>query len=767
MAGKSAVTLRLGVEGDEKIQAALRKIGQTGDAAFAGLSKEAKEAARSFDRLEKSVDAQARSAAQVARAYVSANQAIAAGVRTQADAQRVVDLAAEKHRRLTGAVNDNSDAIGLNRMQMMESVHVAKALVDQIIAGQSPAQAFAIEGGRIAQIFSSGTGGAGATMAAFGNIAIRALTSPVGIAATLAAGILGVKVAGDAAAASLAKLGEEAQQTGLTPNRVAGAKIVGARAGLDDKGTIGAFTNAQKEFEAFSRNSGAVKDSLDKIDKGFLNVADRARNAGEWIDRIVQKIRELPRAQGLNLAQSLFGQDEGRKLFDEIASGAVSMASLGREAEKAGANFDASAEHAAKMRKEIAEIDTITSTRLLATFGDLADPVLAMEKSWANMKLGILDVERSARQLRDTLRFKSGELLGEQGEAASTVFARMRQLRANGGRDPFAGKTMADVDPLVNLFTQSDPKSRPRAVGDTRKLFETTKKTGKSDAEKSAAKFTDIEASLKNQIALVASQGVEHDKIALKIKIENEQLKLGTAATQEQKDKVAGLVTQLNAATKEASLYKQIMDEANASVKDAAHTLVSGLQQGNSLGKSLKDTLASLATKGLNKGIDTGIDSIFAALKGGSGGSGNIISSLASLFGGSGGAAGAASSAGSIISTIATTAMSLFALEDGGVMTSRGPLPLRRYAGGGIADSPQLAMFGEGRMPEAYVPLPDGRSIPVAMSGGNAPKITINNNAPVDVTPRVMSDGEIILHVDRRIASFGKQLAEAPRRANR
>lgn len=66
MAAKASVTLRLGVEGDEKIQAALRKIGQTGDAAMQGLSKEAKEAARSFDRLEKSLDAQARSASQVA-----------------------------------------------------------------------------------------------------------------------------------------------------------------------------------------------------------------------------------------------------------------------------------------------------------------------------------------------------------------------------------------------------------------------------------------------------------------------------------------------------------------------------------------------------------------------------------------------------------------------------------------------------------------------------------------------------------------------------
>ncbi len=55
---------------------------------------------------------------------------------------------------------------------------------------------------------------------------------------------------------------------------------------------------------------------------------------------------------------------------------------------------------------------------------------------------------------------------------------------------------------------------------------------------------------------------------------------------------------------------------------------------------------------------------------------------------------------------------------NGGIMTSAGPLPLNTYAGGGVADRPQLAIFGDGRKPEAYVPLPDGRHIPVAMSGG-------------------------------------------------
>ena len=681
----------------------------------------------------------------MASTFVKANAAVAAGVRTQADAQRVLDLATERHRRLTGAVNDNAKAAGLARHEWINLSRQFQDIGVSLAGGQSPLTVLFQQGSQVADIFGSSQAGASGALRSFGATAARVLLGPVGAVAALTGGLVAMKIAGDAAGASLAKLGEEALQTGLSPNRVAGAKIVGARSGLDDKGTIGAFTNAQKEFEAFSRNSGAVKNSLEKIDKGFLTVADRARNAGEWIDRIVQKIRELPRAQGLNLAQALFGQDEGRKLFDEIARGSLSMASLGREAEKAGAKFDVSAERAAKMRKEIAEIDTITSTRLLATFGALADPVLAMERSWANMKLGILEVERSARQLRDTLRFSAGQALGEQGEAASTVFARMRQLRANGGSDPFAGKTMADVDPLVNLFTQG--KDKPSPVGDMRKLFEpSAKKTGKSAAEKAGEKFADIEADLRNKIALasVAAEGVEHDKIALKIKIENEQRRIGVGATQAQKDEVAGLVTQLDAAeraqknlTKEAETYRDAMKE----VGDVTKSFLHDLERGDSIGKALGNTLKSFQGKAIDKGVDAGIGALGNAFK--SSGGGGLLDSLGSSL------------------------KSLWPFADGGIMTSAGPLPLRRYAGGGIADSPQLAMFGEGRQPEAFVPLPDGRSIPVAMRGGGSPKITINNNAPVDVTPRVMSDGEIVLHVERRIANFGKQLAEAPRRANR
>jgi len=55
----------------------------------------------------------------------------------------------------------------------------------------------------------------------------------------------------------------------------------------------------------------------------------------------------------------------------------------------------------------------------------------------------------------------------------------------------------------------------------------------------------------------------------------------------------------------------------------------------------------------------------------------------------------------------------------GGIMTANGPLKLKKYGSGGIAYSPQLAMFGEGSTPEAYVPLPDGKSIPVMMKGSS------------------------------------------------
>lgn len=83
----------------------------------------------------------------------------------------------------------------------------------------------------------------------------------------------------------------------------------------------------------------------------------------------------------------------------------------------------------------------------------------------------------------------------------------------------------------------------------------------------------------------------------------------------------------------------------------------------------------------------------------------------------------------------------------GGVMSSSGSMPLRRYASGGVANSPQIALFGEGTRPEAYVPLQDGRSIPVTLVGGmDSPRMI-----------SVMSSGFSLL--DERLAKIEKILS--------
>ncbi|MCF5728935.1 tape measure protein [Aeromonas veronii] len=112
-------------------------------------------------------------------------------------------------------------------------------------------------------------------------------------------------------------------------------------------------------------------------------------------------------------------------------------------------------------------------------------------------------------------------------------------------------------------------------------------------------------------------------------------------------------------------------------------------------------------------------------------------STLGGFFGGGGGGKGGKGGG-------------IFSFANGGIMSELGSVPLRKYAKGGVATSPQLALFGEGSMNEAYVPLPDGRTIPVTMTGpqaGAAPTVHFNlinqSGMPVEAENRGQKfDGE-------------------------
>lgn len=89
---------------------------------------------------------------------------------------------------------------------------------------------------------------------------------------------------------------------------------------------------------------------------------------------------------------------------------------------------------------------------------------------------------------------------------------------------------------------------------------------------------------------------------------------------------------------------------------------------------------------------------------------------------------------------------------NGGIMTPDGPLRLQTYSRGGIANSPQLALYGEGSTPEAYVPLPDGRRIPVAMQGGG--------NGSVNVNVTVDASGSNVEGDSQRSQQLGKAISD-------
>jgi tape measure domain-containing protein len=81
-----------------------------------------------------------------------------------------------------------------------------------------------------------------------------------------------------------------------------------------------------------------------------------------------------------------------------------------------------------------------------------------------------------------------------------------------------------------------------------------------------------------------------------------------------------------------------------------------------------------------------------------------------------------------------------FAMADGGILPGGiafadggiAPGGFKAFSTGGIVNQPTVGIVGEGKFNEAIVPLPDGRSIPVVMKGGNQNQNNFNIAVNVD-----------------------------------
>lgn len=228
-----------------------------------------------------------------------------------------------------------------------------------------------------------------------------------------------------------------------------------------------------------------------------------------------------------------------------------------------------------------------------------------------------------------------------------------------------------------------------------------------------------------------------------KLMKEGERIKLANRTAQEEyNDEIARLNDLLEAGAINQETYGRAAKKAQEDLEKAQEkTSQTGQEFGRVLTGSLEDVLVGAESLEEAFGsLDGQIARIILRM--------TILKDLEQTIGdvwdsidfGGGGSSGGSS--GGIFGAIGDGISSLFGFANGGVMTSAGPVPLRAYSNGGVASSPQLALFGEGRTPEAYVPLPDGRNIPVKLEGGGE-AFTYSPVISIDARNSTLSASEI------------------------
>lgn len=226
---------------------------------------------------------------------------------------------------------------------------------------------------------------------------------------------------------------------------------------------------------------------------------------------------------------------------------------------------------------------------------------------------------------------------------------------------------------------------------------------------------------------------------------------LARIGTEELTPKQIEQIEQLAVRQVQAKEATQKLREAQEAYNNAvrfAGTAVSGfLSDIVSGGRNAEEALSNLVKRLADAVLQAELlgDGPLASLLGTKGKDGAVGGLLGQLF------SGLAPSSPGAAAPVASAPTLPFSFANGGVMSPSGPLALKAYSTGGVATGPQLALFGEGANNEAFVPLPDGRSIPVRISAPSLPAQSssqisvIVNKAPLD--PEVSSGpgGSIVI----------------------
>jgi hypothetical protein len=322
------------------------------------------------------------------------------------------------------------------------------------------------------------------------------------------------------------------------------------------------------------------------------------------------------------------------------------------------------------------------------------------------------DSEKTLKETRDRIEEIGKEgaallLLKDSRLAAADAALRERAALLLGGDR--RGKDGIDLEPALNKERDLAAQQRTQALLETARQAELQ---NKQFAEQ-IAQYGLTEAA----IVRLKNAKLDEQLVILQTELARRQETEGMSESVKALERYQEALKNSKDLNEREASMKRLVD-TQRSVNDL---WMRGLEQLVFGGGKAKDVLKGMAIELAKINFKNLLDSI-GKLSGGSSGGGDFLSGIFKLFGG-----GTTGSAGG------------FSGEDlgqyfanGGVMTAFGKMPLNTYAGGGVAKSPQVAIFGEGRMNEAFVPLPDGKRIPVDVRGsGGGSSVVINQTISV------------------------------------
>jgi len=294
--------------------------------------------------------------------------------------------------------------------------------------------------------------------------------------------------------------------------------------------------------------------------------------------------------------------------------------------------------------------------------------------------------------------------------------------RINGLLGGGSASTSGPTD--IGTITQGAPTAvKPVSLGDFKAPSGSGsgKKAKQNDYQREIAQIKERTAALVAETAaqaglnpLIDDYGYAVTKAKSVQELLNAAQKAGIAITPELEASIDALAESYAQATvasaqlaEEQDKIRQAAEDMRSLGKDVLGGFISDLRSGTSASEALRNAL----NKVLDKLIEISLNSIF---DGKSGGIGGIFGAIGSLFG----------------------------FADGGIASRGRPMPIKAYARGGVAKS--ASVFGEAG-PEAAVPLPDGRRIPVDLrvpQGGKGGQGAIAIQLSPDLEARILKQAE-------------------------